>query len=227
MFSDFLIKSKADLIEAVNEFGFLPFFENSIRGFSVEEHIAPECWWHSGTGEWSAWEWKGPVIRETGCAYGKFFEKKACYISAEWFPDFANYRRDGYDFDARFDDGLASYKDKRLFDLVDSNAPIISKKLKELGNYRKDGNKGFDTIMNRLQAQCYVTISDFVYMKNKRGESYGWGVAEYSTPESFMGSRFTDAVYRRSPEESRERVAEHFSRLFPSADIRLIKKFIK
>ncbi|MBQ5399477.1 MAG: hypothetical protein IIU14_08615 [Ruminococcus sp.] len=227
MFSDFIIKSKSDLIEAINEYGFVPFFENSISGFSIEEHISPECWWHSDSGEWSAWEWKGPVIRETGCAYGKFFEKKACYISREWFFDFANYRRDGYDFDARFDDGLASYRDKRLYDLVSANAPIISKRLKELGDYRKGGNKGFDTIMNRLQAQCYVTISDFVYMKNKRGEPYGWGVAEYSTPERFMGSCFADNAYRRSPEESYERVLSHFCRLFPNTDIKEIKRFIK
>ena len=227
MFGDFIIKTKSDLIGAVNEFGFLPFFENSIEGFSIEEHIAPECWWHSDTGEWSAWEWKGPVIRETGCAYGKFFEKKACYISREWFADFANYRRDGYDFDARFDDGLAPYRDKRLFDLVSSDAPIISKKLKEIGDYRKGGNKGFDTIMNRLQAQCYVIISDFVYMKNKRGEPYGWGVAEYSTPEVFMGGDFTERVYARTPAESYERILDHFRELFPDENISKIKKFIK
>ncbi len=227
MFGDFIIKTKSDLIGAVNEFGFLPFFENSIEGFSIEEHIAPECWWHSDTGEWSAWEWKGPVIRETGCAYGKFFEKKACYISREWFADFANYRRDGYDFDARFDDGLAPYRDKRLFDLVSSDAPIISKKLKEIGDYRKGGNKGFDTIMNRLQAQCYVIISDFVYMKNKRGEPYGWGVAEYSTPEVFMGGDFTERVYARTLAESYERILDHFRELFPDENISKIKKFIK
>lgn len=105
MFDDFIIKSKDDLKNAVEKYGFLPFFENSIEGFSIEEHIAPECWYnYLGDGSWAAWEWKGPVIRETGCAYGKFFEKKACYISAQWFPDFANYRRDGYDFDARYDD---------------------------------------------------------------------------------------------------------------------------
>lgn len=221
------IKSKSDLIGAIDEYGFIPFFENSIVGFSIEEHISPECWWHSETGEWSAWEWKGPVIRETGCAYGKFFEKKACYISSEWFADFANYRRDGYDFDARFDDGFVPYKDKRLYDLVESNAPIISKQLKQIGNYKKGGNKGFDTIITRLQAQGYVIISDFVYMRDKHGNPYGWGVAEYSTPEAFMRKSFTDKVYSRSPEESYERILEHFCRLFPNTDIRQIKKFIR
>lgn len=227
MFDDFVIQSKDDLIDAISEYGFLPFFENSIEGFSIEEHIDPDCWWHSDTGEWRAWEWKGPVIRETGCAYGKFFEKKACYISREWFADFANYRRDGYDFDARFDDGLAPFRDKQLYDLVEGNAPILSKELKKLGDYRKGGNKGFDTIIMRLQAQCYVTISDFVYMKDKYGNPYGWGVAEYATPEIIMGKAFSDNVYRRKPEESYERLLEHFSRLFPDTDQATIKKFIK
>lgn len=97
----FTIWSEADLIKAINKYGFLPFFRNSIEGFSIEEHIAPEHWYYSNSGQWDAWEWKGPVIQKTGCAYGKFFEHKAVYISKVWFPDFANYRRDGYDFDAR------------------------------------------------------------------------------------------------------------------------------
>ena len=227
VFGNFIIKSKTDLVNAINEYGFLPFFKNSIKGFSIEEHIAQNCWWNSETGAWSAWEWKGPVIRETGCAYGKFFEKKACYISRDWFADFANYRRDGYDFDARYDDGLAPHSDKQLYDLIDGSAPIISKRLKQLGNYKKGGNKGFDTIITRLQAQSYVTISDFVYLKDKFGQPYGWGVAEYSTPEALMGKDFTERVYRCSPQESYEKILAHFCGLFPSTELTKIKKFIK
>lgn len=227
MFEDFEICCQSDLTDAIQEYGFLPFFSNSIEGFSVEEHIDPDCWYHGESGEWQAWEWKGPVIRETGCAYGKFFEKKACYISPEWFPDFANYRRDGYDFDARWDDGLAPLRDHTLYNLIADHAPILSKELKRLGDYRKGGNKGFDTTVSRLQAQCYVLISDFVYMKDKYGEPYGWGVAEYSTPESFMGSRFTDAVYARSPQESYERIIAHFHDLFPYEEEETLIKFIK
>ena len=218
---DFYIRTKDDLVRAVNDLGFVPFFRNSIEGFSIEEHIDPKLWFGDEEGPW---EWKGPVIRETGCAYGKFFEKKAVYISREWFPDFANYRRDGYDFDARFDDELASYQDKRLFDLVDANAPILSKNLKQLGNYRKGGNKGFDTVITRLQAECYVVISNFTYLTDKRGQEYGWGVAEYSTPERFMGSEFTQRVYQRTPEESYERIYDHLKEMLPdAAEVRLKK----
>ena len=220
---DFYIRTKEDLIRAVKDLGFVPFFRNSIEGFSIEEHIDPKLWFGDEEGPW---EWKGPVIRETGCAYGKFFEKKAVYISKEWFPDFANYRRDGYDFDARFDDELASYQDKRLFDLVDANAPILSKNLKQLGNYRKGGNKGFDTVITRLQAECYVIISNFTYLTDKRGQEYGWGVAEYSTPERFMGSEFTQRVYQRTPEESYERIYDHLKKMLPSAAEAKLKKIL-
>lgn len=226
MFGNFVIKGKADLISAINEYGFLPFFSNSIEGFSIEEHISHDCWYDSSSGVWSAWEWKGPVIRESGCAYGKFFEKKACYVSPGWFPVLANYRRDGYDFDSRYDDGLAGYRDKTMYELIENNAPVISKSLKKIGNYRKGGNKGFDTIITRLQKQCYVIINDFVYMRDKFGKPYGWGVAEYTTPEKMMGESFIENVYSSSPEESYEKLLNHFTGLFPNEDLNKIKKFL-
>lgn len=221
---DFIIRTKGDLTEAVQQIGILPLFQNSLPGFSAEEHAAPAAWFSDEPG---VWEWKGPVIREAGCAYGKFFEKKAAFISAEWFPDFANYRRDGYDFDARYDDGLASYKDKQLFDLLEARAPVLSKALKREGNYRKGGTTGFDTSMNRLQAQGYVVISDFVYMKDRWGKEYGWGVAEYSTPEQFFGDAFTNAVYQRQPEESYQRLLAHLHSLLPDASEQALRSFLQ
>ena len=222
--NDLYIRTIDDLKNAVTELGFLPFFENSLTGFSIEEHVAPGIWFTNDDGPW---EWKGPVINELCCAYGKFFEKKAAYISQEWFPDFANYRRNGYDFDARFEDGLVFHGDKTVYDLIDNNAPILSKRLKHMGNYRKGGKKGFDTIINRLQAQGYVLISDFKYLIDRYGNEYGWGVAEYSTPEHFMGTVFTDRVYERTPEESYEKIFDHFCRILPDADEDMIRKFLK
>lgn len=219
----FTIRTKQDLIDAVEELGFLPLFENSIPGFSVEENVASEVWFGSNPGPW---EWKGPVIRETGCAYGKFFEKKAVFISRAWFPDFANYRRDGYDFDARYDDGLASFQDKELYDLLDETAPILTGDLRDRGQYRKGGKKGFEGAISRLQAQCYVVISDFTYRKDKHGRQYGWGVAEYSTPEKFMGEDFTGRIYARTPEESYAKVLAHLQELLPDVDGSLIRRIL-
>ena len=223
-FSGIYIETKRDLIDAVREFGFVPLFRNSIPGFSVAEHVSPRAWF---TDEEGVWEWKGPVIREAGCAYGKFFENKAVFISPEWFPDFANFRRDGYDFDARFDDGLAPYRDKRLYDLIAEHAPILSKGLKAIGDYRKDGVKGFETTVTRLQKQCYVLIDDFIYETDRRGERYGWGVAEYSTPERFFGDAFTGAVYACSPAGSYEKIFTHLQRILPNTDEKTIEKILR
>lgn len=69
-----------ELIEFIDEAGFVPFFSNGIKGFSLEEHIAPGCWYDDADSEfWPAWEWKGPVIRKIKCAYGKFLRNKAMY----------------------------------------------------------------------------------------------------------------------------------------------------
>ncbi len=226
---DFIVSSRQGLMDLIDKIGFVPFFENEIEGFSLEEHIARECW-YDGQDPWPAWEWKGPVIRELGCAYGKFLRGKAMYVSAKWFPDFANFRRDGYDFDARYDDGLASYHDKELFEVLDANAPILSKELKRIGGYsggKGTAKKGFDTSITRLQKQCYVIISDFGHSTDKFGNEYGWGIAEYSTPEKFFGKKFTDAVYKRTPEESYDRVVKHLKKILPHASEEAIRKILK
>ena len=222
----FTIRKKADMIRAVEKLGFLPFFACRIPGFSIEEHVIDELWYTSED-DWKVWEWKGPVIRESGCAYGKFFENKAVFITREWFLDFANYRRDGYDFDARYDDGLASRGDKELYELLSANAPILSKDLKTMGGYGKNGRKGFDGAITRLQALGYVCISDFRYATDKAGQPYGWGIAEYTTPERRYGEEFTETVYRRTPGESYARLFEHISSMFPGVEERTIRKLLK
>ena len=218
-----LIASQQDLAEAVERLGILPLFANSLTGFSVEEHVKPNAWFSDEPG---VWEWKGPAIRETGCAYGKFFEHKAAFVSASWFAELANYRRDGYDFDVRWEDGLASYKDKRLYELLTAREPMLSKHLKTDGDYRKGGNTGFDSSMTRLQEQCYAVISDFVYDRDRSGHPYGWGVAEYSTPEKWLGKPFCDKVYLHDPQKSYELLTAHLQSLLPHADEKDIRHFL-
>ena len=127
------LRSPEDIAALTEECGFLPFFAGEIPGFSVEECCPPELWFSEAAD--GPWEWKGPVARSGRCVYGKFFSGKAGFISREWLPDFANFRRDGYDFDARYDDGLASRKDKTVYDTVAERGALLSKELKRLCNY--------------------------------------------------------------------------------------------
>ncbi|MCR5649723.1 MAG: hypothetical protein K6F86_00905 [Lachnospiraceae bacterium] len=225
---NFTISSEEELISLIDDAGFVPFFANEVEGFSLEEHIADGCWYDDANENfWPAWEWKGPVIRKMKCAYGKFLRNKAMYISPKWFSDFANYRRDGYDFDARYEDGLVSFYDKELYELLDVNAPVMSKQLKQTGGYGKNGKKGFDTMITRLQKQCYVITSDFRYAVDKSGNRYGWGIAEYSTPEKFMGKKFTNTVYMRTPSESYASIVKHLKKILPEAEEDQIIRILK
>lgn len=218
------ITSQKVLEQLIQEWGFLPFFENEIPGFSIEEHT-PRRLWFSDTAD-GPWEWKGPIARKGNCVYGKFFWKKAGFLSLDWFPDFANYRRDGYDFDARFDDDLAPLKDKQLYDVLSEHGSLMTDHLRDLCNYRKGGNKGFETVITRLQMQTYVNISDFRYRTTKAGKQYGWGVALYSTPEKSLGEELLTAGYARQPAESKERIFTHLKKLLPKAEEKAIWRLI-
>lgn len=220
------LRSAEELAALVNELGFLPFFRNPIPGFSIEECTPPELYFVEGVD--GPWEWKGPAIQISGGVYGKFFQNKAGFISREWFPDFANYRRDGYDFDARFDDGLAKYKDKQLLAALDETGPILSTGLKKAAGYGgSGGQKGFDTVITRLQMQCYIITEDFEYARDKHGKPYGWGVARYATPEQHYGSSIADEMYARTPQESYERLFAHLLRSLPGANAADIEKLLR
>ena len=210
------LRSPEDIVSLTVELGFLPFFAGEIPGFSVEECCPPELWFSENAD--GPWEWKGPAARSGQCVYGKFFGGKAGFISKEWFPDFANLRRNGYDFDACYEDGLASRKDKDVYDTLTEHGALLSKELKRLCNYRKGGNKGFDTVIIRLQMQTYVTIGDFVYLQDKYGRTYGWGVAQYTTPEAQFGYDFVTSAYRKDPAKSKADIRVHSKSILPDAN---------
>ena len=104
-----------ELIRWIHEIGFLPLFKNEIDGFSVEENTVDLAWW-TGDPNQDPWEWRALIACSGRVAYGKFFGKRAGFISMAWFLHFANWRRDGYDFDSRWEDERATMRQKRIMD---------------------------------------------------------------------------------------------------------------
>ncbi len=213
------------LIEAV---GFLPLFAGKIPGFSVEEVTVPYDWW-SGNPEVDPWEWRAIIARRGKIAYGKFFNGKAGFISQKWLPTFCNFRRDGYDFDARWEDELASYRQKRIMDLFmgeRADNELFSFELKEKAGFGKGGEKGFEGTLSTLQMLTYLTCMDFRQKKNKKGEEYGWAIAVLATPEHVFGSKVVTKEYSKSPEESYQKIVKHVMKLYPSAQEKDVQKLV-
>lgn len=216
-------------IEYINEIGFLPLFKNSIPGFSLEEHTIAEHWW-SENPKIDPWEWRATIAKSGEVAYGKFFNGKAGFISKKWLPYFINYRRDGYDFDALWDDGKASRRQKKIMDLFsddNEDVELYSYEIKQNAGFGKGGEKGFDSTITNLQHMLYLCVRDFRQKKNKKGQAYGWAVAVYSTPEHIFGHKYVTAVYSENPEESGRRISMHITNMYPNVSAAQVMKLMK
>ena len=191
----------------------------------MEERSVSKYWW-TGNAERDPWEWRAIAAERGNVAYGKFFDKKAGFISKKWLSVFANARRDGYDFDARWDDEKAQLRQKKIMDLFLNGERVMSNEIKRLAGFSKDGEKNFDGVLTELQMEIYLTVSAFKRRKNKSGEEYGWAVAEYATPESLWGYDLVAAAYKEEPEKSQERIIERVKSLFPDATEKMVKKVL-
>ena len=74
--------------------------------------------------------------------------------------------------------------------------------------------------------QAYLAVGDFVYMQDKYGKPYGWGVAKYTTPEALFGYDFVTSAYGREQEESRARIIAHLESILPGVNEKQILKLI-
>lgn len=222
------IHTVEEAIDYINKIGFLPLFKNEIPGFSLEERTVPEFWW-SGDEKRDPWEWRAIIARRGDIIYGKFFDKKAGFISKKWIPVFANFRRDGYDFDALYDDGKAPKKHKKIMDnFIEENVDneIFSNELKQIAGFGKGGEKGFDGAITNLMMQMYLCNSDFRQRKNKKGVEYGWAVAIYTSPEHLHGYDYVTSHYKEKSSESRQKIVDYMHDMYPIATDKQIKKVL-
>lgn len=220
------IRTWQELTDWINEAGFLPLFKNEIEGFSAEEHVADAFWW-TGDPEQDPWIWREIIARSGEVAYGKFFGNKTGFISREWFPVFANYRRDGYDFDARWDDELANIRHKKIMDCFPGGEEYMGLELKRKCGFGKDGYKNFDGMITELQMQTYLVVRDFRRKKNKKGGEYGMPVCIYCKPETLWGYEMVTSAYREDPAESREKIFRRVRERFPGASEKQMNKVLK
>lgn len=220
------IKTHKELTELINKIGFLPLFKNQVEGFSVEELTTPDSWW-AGIQEEDPWEWREIVAAEGEVAYGKLFCNRAGFVSKKWYPYLAAYRRDGYDFDSRYEDGLASHRSKKLMDLLMEYETIPSNELKAAAGFGKGGEKGFEGAMALLQMQTYITVRNFQKRSNKKNEEYGWPVASYSISENLFGEDYVRSKYHLGAKKAKDMIVAQIKSEFPMVSEIEIQKVIK
>ena len=216
------IYSAAQLTAFIQEVGFLPLLDSDIQGYSAEEMVADDCRYvvfDDGGWDWPLWKWKGPIVSDGSCVYGKFFNKKAGFVSREWWPDFCNYRRSKYPVPA---EGTI---DDIILTTLREHGSLITRELRAACGF--DGPKmrsKFDGYVTRLQMACLIVTENFVYPTDKHGREYGWGWSLLTTPETLMGR---DGFHcPRTPEESYQLIISHFRTFLPMASDKQLRRLI-
>ena len=225
------------MLRAIREMGIVPFFENAIPGYSIEEMTPPEFWFDGDTDTLGPWDWKVDCVQSGDVAYGKFlWNGKAAFATVQWYRELMNYRR-----------SLPKYRPdasgQTILDYVDANGSVASKDIRRLLGLKKSGA---DAVSTRLQMQCRLVIGDIARVFRGPDLHYvGWQLASFCTPEGLFGFSepllaaerrlgpggfpFVDDLepeYKRSPEESYRLLSGHILSVAPAATPALVARML-
>lgn len=211
-----------ELIAYIQEIGFLPLLDSGIEGYAAEDVVDEDCRYivyPDGGWEWPLWKWKGPIVQEGNCVYGKFFAGKAGFISREWWPDFCNYRR------SRHPEPTEGSIEEAILFTLQGQGSLITRELRAACDFTGPKMRSrFDSYITRLQMSCRIITEDFIYPQDKHGKEYGWGWSLLTTPEQLFGREASLCTH--SPEESFQRLLAHFHKILPNATDKQIEKLV-
>lgn len=210
------------MMSLIQQLGFLPLLDSGIAGFSAAEVVDENCGYQvfpDGGWDWPMWKWKGQIVTESDCVYGKFYDKKAGYIAKAWWADFCNYRRSKYPLPA--EDSI----ERTILEVLQMGGAQITRDLRRACGFDGKGMRSrFDGYVTRLEMGTYIVTEDFVYPRDKHNREYGWGWSLLNTPEELYGK--AACVCDRTPEESYARLLAHFHEILPEASEKQIRKLV-
>lgn len=217
------IYSAAQLMALIQKVGFLPLLDSGIPGFSADEAVTDDCRYVTfpeGGWDWPLWKWKGQIVTEGSCVYGKFFAQKAGFVSRAWWPDLCNYRRSCHP-----EPEEGSIEDTILLTLREHGSLITRELRAACGFTGPKMRSRFDSYVTRLQMGCRIVTEDFVYPVDRHGQTYGWGWSLLTTPEALYGREACRC--NRTPEESFRRMVRQLRKALPEASEAQIQKLLK
>jgi len=217
------IYNAAQLTELIGKIGFLPLLDSGVVGYSAEEIVSDDCRYVTfpeGGWDWPLWKWKGDIVSGGTCMYGKFYNKKAGFISRDLWADFVNYRRSVNPYPAE------NSIEETILDVLRMEGSMITRHLRKACGF--DGPKmrsKFDSYLTRLQMGTYIVTENFVYPEDKQGQPYGWGWSLLTLPEQLYGREAcqTDC----SPEESYQRLMDKLRSVLPDATDKQLERILK
>ena len=219
------IVSAETMLRAVRECGIVPFFENAVAGYSVEEMTDPYWWFDGEGGVLGPWDWKIDCVQSGDIFYGKYLcGGKAAFSTLEWYKELRNYRQSLEKY------ALLDGPQAMVMDYVRENGSITVKEVRALLGVKKSAA---DALLTKLQMQCRLVIGDITRVYRGPDLRYsGWQVASFCRPEDLVGSDvpigfpfqpFSESIDSlHIPEESFNLLSGHISKLTGETSPRLI-----
>ena len=220
------VKSAETMYRAIMEAGIIPFFENPIRGFSIEELTPREMWFEDD--ELGPWDWKIDCVQSGDIAYGKFlWGGKAAFATVPLYRELANWRR-----------SLPGYQpnetQRKVLDYIGRNGSAGIREIRQLLGVRKSIADG---IVTRLQMQTRLVTGDIARVYRGADLHYnGWQTSSFCPPDTLFASEGVDFgpfktkgvpfEVDHSPAESLKRLVAHVRSIAPLATEQQILKML-
>ncbi len=220
------VTDSLSMLEAIKTCGIIPFFENPVTGFSIEEMTPPGSWFTDE--DLGPWDWKVDVVQSGEIVYGKFLcGGKAAFATPEWYAHLRNWRLSQEKY-------KPTNEGRKVLKLIEKEGSCVSRQVRELLNVKKSKS---DSVLANLMNGTRLIIGDIqrVY-KGPNLEYKGWQTASYCTPESLFERPAEDfgpwhiggstLKCDCSPEESYSILRNHIMGLFPEATEKQLDKII-
>lgn len=217
------------MLDTILELGIVPFFENVIPGYSIEEMTPAGNWFDTQENlSFTPWDWKIPCVQSGEVAYGKFLlGGKAAFATVEWYRELRAWRQsqEKYQPDAA---------QQQVLGFLAQNGSIGIKEIRGLLGVKKSQA---DALVTRLMMQCRVVTGDITRVYRGPDLHYnGWQTSSFCTPEDlfdtgtpFPGFPFADdrsLEVDHSPQEAYARLHEKIRSLAPEATDKQISRLL-
>ena len=224
------IVSAETMYRTIMDYGIIPFFENIIPGYSVEE-LTPRRYWFDGEeGILGPWDWKIDCVQSGDIVYGKFLGGKAAFATVEWYRELRAWRRSVMPGSSHVMPG-SDRASQAILDFIASSGAISIKEVRALLGVKK---AAADAAITRLQMQCRVVTGDL--QRVYRGEDLhynGWQIASFTTPEALYGQpdfpfgpKIDPLATEGTPADSLERLLAHMASVSGCSDRKTLLKLI-
>ena len=171
-----VVRDPEGMMDLIRQYRLIPFFANSVPGYSIEEHVPPEFWFTEEN--LGPWDWKIDCIQSGDIAYGKFlFGGKAAFATVDVYRELVNWRRS-------LDKYRPSAQQQKILSFMEENGSVSVAEVRKLMGMKKSAA---DSLLCKLQMQTRIIIGDISRVYRGEDLKYsGWQRSSFCAPEALF-----------------------------------------